>query len=393
LGCVVCACLSAGAVSADTLGRVVYAQTAQGAAYGPVEIVEKDLDTGKTTTLIPTSAFPAKLNDNTNQIAVSPDGRFVALMQGLDVDKMMRDIDEAVKANKPSPALDPEDYGTVLWDREKSQFRQLGKNLDAMHLLWSPSGRRLLAVVAPKKPAVVWSDAGASECGPLDFTWDLAWSADGQSAIWDDTPEDKGSTIMSAPIGDGKPAKLFAWPAPIETLAVCPKGTGYAIYDGKAVSILDSDGKKLRDIGVPLRKAFIVEMACDASGEKLAVLVRYTGGDEPGDEMFGPEGTRLCWAEAGTGKFEKLGEWCQTPADINEDARTKTERHIVGWLQGAKSILLSGQISWGGKGPIGERCDRFALWKCDIGSDSGTEKMLFDSGSGCPAMCWWAGAK
>ncbi len=363
LGCVACMCLVAGAGSADTLGRVVYAQTAQAAANGPVEIVEKDLDTGKTTTLIPTSAFPAKLNDNTTQIAVSPDGRFVALMQGLNIDKMMSDIDEAVKANKPSPPLDPEDYGAVLWDREKSQFRQLPKNLDAMRLLWSPSGGRLLVVVAPKRPAVVWSDAGSRECGPLDFTWDLAWSADGQNVIWDDSPDEKGSTIMSAPIGGEKPAKLFAWPDPIESLAVCPKGAGYSIYDGKAISILDANGKKLRDVGVSLRKAFIVEMAYDVSGEKLAILVRYTVGEGLVDQFEGPEVTRLYWAEVKTGKFEKLAELCQTRVDGDGNARTTSERHLAGWLPGGKSILVSGQISWGGKGPIGEQCDRFALWR------------------------------
>ena len=172
--CLLWLCLGAGAVAApaDSLGRVVYAQTVGKANHGPAEIVEKNLDTGKTITLIAQKAFPPKLDDNTGEITVSPDGKYVALKQGIDWERVSKDIEEAVKANRPSPPLDPEDYGTLLWDREKSQFRQVKKGLDAYAELYADSRKWLVnGWVDYFAPQLYWKVDPPIQSFPVLLRW------------------------------------------------------------------------------------------------------------------------------------------------------------------------------------------------------------------------------
>ena len=335
------------ASAASRYGRVVYALTPANKPAGRADVFERDLDTGKTTLLISRNGFPNAFEGNTVSLAISPNGRFLAI------------VGRSGEGDRATDSI-------WVWEREHSRFRGLlGERSHEYEYWWSPSGRYLL--IRDSGPRRLfeghWIDEDdlwlydterrqLRQAGQVKDLTTATWSTKDEAVVVANAAEGRASVCLLTP-HTGRQRTLFKWSGAIQAITRLAGGSGYALASGYSMNdvrtgvyLTDGRGGHPRKLAIPkvheneatLEGGMDAESALNGSGTRLAVLAEYTHG------MPALSWTKQLWCVE-TGKLSSLlvGEWEGRdffPDQMEAPPWTQTFYDLVGWLPGGRSVLI-----------------------------------------------------
>lgn len=376
----VCACaafMCGGSSAYALLGKVIYVQTVDKSSAGPADVIERDLDSEKTQVLIAHSDLHRDFKSSIGSLSVSPDGSRLVL-------------GESVLAKlEGSEASDVIGLKLWLWDRATKAFRLIVTNPEAYQVFWSHTGRYILIIGAYGSRFSVYdtSNQKLSEYKMPGAISALSWSAGGTGVICAIPEKKPESTVHFQPLASGDRRGLFRWSREITAIAESPDGSQYAIYDESGVYLVSGDTKTVRKLSLPVKGASTTaDLLYNPKCSKVAVLVSTGLGDQ--EPLVNVD--EFLWSvDAASGEGAHLGTWHESYQAISPEKGEVVTRSLVDWLSDGKSLIISGNVTWGGTGQADNRNDRFRLWVHDVTKPGTDAKLIFDSGPGVPCISWW----
>jgi len=386
---IVLAVVSASTVQAD-LGRVIYlhsddlakssADEALAPHSGRVDLVESNLSSGNQLVLIK-GFFNGALGDfRDSSIAISRDGRYIAIGQ-----KPTITVSEGDSPDEPTITMTPN--GLRLWDRKTRLVKVIYPGFTHEQLLWSGSGR-YLAIIDPysEGPVRIYDAVTGrtrTHSGYVEFTC-AAWSAKRDEIILVVSTK-KGSTAYAQPIA-GRRKVLFKWHDSIDAIAALGDGSGYVLCDSKGVCIYKLGGRTKR---LPIYRShndpWGITFQAQPNGLWIAALSSYSYG-EP---HINDDKALYVFRSDGSG-FQRMAKWSTSYLSIQPSGGSIALMELAGWLNNTYRVVLRGQVIWGGEAVVDNRSDRFVFWTFDVPSGR-VGKEIFDTGPGCLSAVWWPG--
>ncbi|MEN6372835.1 MAG: hypothetical protein ABFD64_12585 [Armatimonadota bacterium] len=387
--CLVLSVMSVSAAQAG-LGRVVYLHSADLAKSsadgalaprsGRVDLVETDLSLGKRSILI-NGFFNGALEDFSDaSIAVSHDGRYIAIGQNSTIT-----ISEGDSPGEPTITRIPK--GLRLWDRKTRQVKVIYSGFTNDQLLWSGSDRYLAIIDPYSEGPVRIYDAVAGRMraysGYSELTC-VAWSAKRDEIILV-LPAEKGSVVYAQPV-IGRRRVLFKWHDSIDEIAEFGNNSGYALCDGIGVLLYKPGGMTKRlSVNRSHNDPWDVILQPQLNGSWMAALSSYSYGephinDDKALYVFRFNGSA----------FQRIAKWSTSYLSIQPNGGSIMLMETAGWLGDISKVVLRGQAIWGGEAVVDNRRDRFVFWTFDV-SGGRTGKKIFDTGPGCLSAVWWPG--
>lgn len=359
--------------------HIVYMQTANGQADGPLDIWEMDLAMGKRVVLLSHDNLPEQFAVRPDSVASSPDGRYLGMLASTDVEMLSDGEDPEMKL-----------VGGEVWlfDRKSGVVKRILADKPVYGLDWSPVGRYLLAENGEDVLVYDTDSEKTLNCGPADEVSAAFWWGDGLGVVLEETRGD--STAVYFQPADGRPKKLLFAQTPFGTAtAQSPSGRGYVTFDGEKVALLSVSGKQTATFNIPDpchkdENRYWADFAYNRSGDRLAAMTsRAYGEPHINDEQ------QLWWIDLKRVSGTRAGMWDESYLGITADHGEKVSRDLQGWLPDGHTILLSGRVEWGGDGVCDNRDDRYRLWSYDVTQAKPECKLVFDSGPGCHGITWW----
>lgn len=167
-----------------------------------------------------------------------------------------------------------------------------------------------------------------------------------------------------------------------------PKGSGYALSDGKAIYLVDNNGRHARKLRINLQEDTGVYLCYNGSGSHLAICAKCTCG-EPRVAI-----TQALWCvNPITAKASKLCEWQQTMLAISDTGeRQWFYTDLGGWME-ENRILLYTESNWGGESLSDNHCVLLLGYYNIAKRGFDGEKTLYSSDERCHGLVWWPGSK
>jgi hypothetical protein len=354
-------------------GRVVYAWST-GASGGDIsDVFEHNLDTGRTTMLVSHKSLPRSFTAPINSIAISPSGRYVAVVHYVD---------------GCCCTIGNRKGGCWILDRQTGRIRILFREPDEFirTAIWTPSGKNLLLLGNDDYLYSVRSGRMHELPFHLDSTDDHYCLTDsGAVDNWGGTSE--SSTMCLRLFSNGREVTLFNWPKRIDSIERSPAGSAYVFSDMDGVYY--RSGKTTRNLGIhwpPIcseSRRFVVDhfdtdLMFNDSGSRLAALV-VAGGYDFRTAVRKLE-QDLWLAHTSRSVATRLSAWRQT----EKDNVPYVERSLAGWTSDGTRIIVK------------ERTDDWAMsrlvsYRTDSPGSNGNA--LFHAGDRCLAMSWWPGPR
>jgi hypothetical protein len=372
-----CAAFLCGSPVHALLGKVIYVQTLDKSSSGSADVLEQDLDSGTSEVLISNTDLHRDFKSSIGSLAVSPDASRLVLGESV------------LEKIENSGASDVIGLKLWLWDRSTKAFRLIVKDPESYEVFWSHSGQYILIIGAYGSRFRVYDTASQklSDYKMPGAISALSWSAGGTGVICAIPEKKPESTVHFQPLATGDRRRLFRWSKEITSIAESPDGSQYAIYDESGVYLVSGDTKNVRKLSLPVKGASTTaDLLYNPKCSKVAVLVSTGLGDQ--EPLVNVD--EFLWSvDAASGEGAHLATWHESYQAISPEKGEVVTRSLVDWLSDGKSLIISGNVTWGGTGQADNRNDRFRLWVHDITKPDADPKLIFDSGPGVPCISWW----
>jgi len=407
LTAVLCLALILGAsppAHSKSLGSVIFLRASGDALLSPTDVLEKNLDTGKTIVLISHESLPADFKTIIDSITPSPDGKYLYFSgsSGMVFRNKTTGETRTVLGGTFSFGGEEEliasiDKSDWYWERGKSVTR-IDPPSDCTgdrwysdelkgRMQWSPKSNLLLGrrdLGRRPYPACLYLyDTATRSARKLCSIQNLdiaIWSADGNGVITvESTPKRKGSHLSYLPL-KGKSRRLFDWPRYVWGVAESPDGSDFVISDEKGFYLVRRGGRQASKLRVPTGEgSFDASFQFNKGGDRLAILVSSWSG-EPRLSLD----QQLWVVDTKSRRADRVVRW----VEFFQGSDPATERRMQGWLPDGKTVVIVGAISYGEK-PVDNANDWFKLWLYDTQLRSGKGDEVFDSGKRCLGVAWW----
>ena len=393
------------AASAASLGQVLFLRAAKPGAESPVDVYEKDLDTGETKLLISHKSLPDTFRTRACDVAPSFDGRYLWILSSpgwvfhnQSTGETRTVFGYAFSHGGEEEPIDAIDEADWCWERKTGTIRKIDAPQDCIgpgwsrsdsNMKWSPEGNRLLgrqdAEEAPYPSCLYLYDATAQSVRKLATASELEiaiWSAQADGAVEVLNAPKETSLVWFQPTS-GERKTLFTWPREIAAIAQSPDGKTFAVFDSLGNYLVGRDGRHIRKLKMPTEeKLFWADFWFNTSGSRLAVLTSYSFG-EPHLGLI----QQLWVVDSKTTRAHRVARWDES----FQGSGLAVDRWIEGWLPDEKSVLIGGAISYGVEKPADSENDWIKIWSYDTVRCTGRGSVLFDSGKGCLGVEWWPG--
>lgn len=313
---------------------------------GQVDLMEFVLGSGKRTVLKENLLYGNLRDASNSDIAVSPDGRFVAVGIPPDID-LYRDEakNEDVFYKIPN--------GLILWNRTSGTAVNIFEGFEREDIVWSKSGRYLKII-------------------------------GDESVKYYDVKENRIVNECIEDIQEEYDKKLEAV-LQIETLIKIEDLDKYVFscFSG-------SDEYRKEDLIISGNQTdeegeyWYVIISKHPKKPVAAVLLSRSYG-EPG--IFYDEKLYVYYLDKN--KKIEIGDWRDSFIDSLQGATSNTMRYLCGWLCGKDEFVVKEDITFPGAEPGIVRTDMCILRAYELQGDA-TGKVIFDSGPGCLNAVWWA---
>lgn len=366
-----CALLVSAGMSANaSYGKLIYAQTPDKRPYGPSDVFERNLDTGKSQVVISHKSFPKGFRGFISYLDISRDGRYL----------MIGEFTKPYEGNS-IPAI-PNISRVWLWDRKTHHVDAVPRP-SGSPVGWS-QGNRYFAFLE-YDTQVSWYDVltvkpkSAKLPKPCQ---DAVWSSTRESLLLACADYDDKTRVYEQPVS-GTRRVLLSRLVGIESLAHSPDGQSYALSDGKSVYTTGKGRTSKRRIPIATDPDHLnnVNFLYNSAGGKLAIINRYSYG-EPAVNT----NESLWVADVSNGKATSLASWVTSVPPYDG---TTVFHSIEGWASDSKSVLVSAEISSDSK--YGYRSDWRQIWAYNLDGPKNKGRKLFDSGPGCLVITWYPG--
>lgn len=359
--------LAAGTSATASYGKLIYAETLDKRPYGPSDVFERNLDTGKSQTIISHKSLPKEFRGYISYLSVSGDGRYM----------MIGEWTKAYEVNT-IPAT-PRIARLWLWNRKTHRLVAVPR-LSGGPIGWS-HGNRYFAFLE-YDTQVSWYDTvtGKSKSARLPKTCDLAvWSSTRDSLLLACAGDDEKTSVYEQPVS-GARRVLFGGLVGIQSLDQSPDRQSYVLCDGKSVYTMGKGRKRRLPIATDPDHLNNADFSYNSTGSRLAILNSYSYG-EPAVNID----ESLWVADMKTGKATNLTSWV---TDVPPgDGSTTIYHSPAGWSSDGRSIIISSEISSDSK--FGYRSDWSQIWAYSLTGPKNKGRKLFESGPGCLAITWY----
>ncbi|MHB1001484.1 MAG: hypothetical protein ACYC27_19770 [Armatimonadota bacterium] len=399
-------------------GRIIFLRTAVDGSSSFADILETNLATGQTETLITLMSLPGQYETRPASASASPDGKYLHIVgssgwvfKNKDTGKTTSVFGKTVTYDAGNPPVATIDSSDWCWERGKDALTNIvppskctGPDWSTNHspMLWSPKENKLLCRRdfnnSPFNTCLYVYDAKSMTTRVLSHTrvTDIAiWSGNGNGIIDVCKTNDGEFTVLYADLS-GKTRQLFRWPRKIISLAQSPDNSMFALSDANGCYLLNARRRvitklEITKLEIPIQiRSFDVSFRFNSSGSRLAVLTSYSYG-EPGIGLD----QQLWIVDIKVRKASKVAQWQESFMG----SALATRRRIENWFTDQKTVIIAGAISYGEEKPVDSENDWVKIWTYDtqspiyesLGIFPGNETEVFDSGKGCLGVAWWAG--
>ncbi len=392
------------AVCSESLGKVVFLRAAAGSASdSPVDVLEKNLDTGDTKMLISHESLPGSFKTRIASASPSSGGQYLYItsspgwvIKDRATGKARMIFGETFSYGGEEEVVETIDKADWCWERGKAVLSGIAVPSDCTGsawlvsdspTVWSPKGNRLLGRrdldESPYTNCLYIYDANSRTAKTLSLIRRLntaVWSGNDNGVIEVRRAKNESSQVSYTGL-DGKSRLRFGWPRRVHSIAQSPNGLVFALCDATGCYILGTDGHVISKLKTQTQKeSFDVSFHFNRSGNRLAILTSYWYG-EPHVGLD----QQLWVVDIESRQASRVARW----GEFFQGSGLAIERWIEGWLPDQKTVVIAGAISYGAEKPADSENDWIKIWAYNTQLRTGKGTEVFDSGKRCLGAAWW----
>lgn len=391
------------AAYSESLGRVIFLRATGGQSDSPTDVMEKNLDTGHTETLISHESLPKSFKTRVASVSPSPNGKYLYItsspgwvFKDKATGKTRTVFGETFSYGGEEEPAETIDKRSWCWERGEAAPRSIvppsdcigsGRLASDSPTVWAPEGNRLLCRRdlddSPYTNCLYLYNATSRITRTLSLTKGLnmaVWSGNGDSVIEIRRTKNEGSMVSRIGV-DGKSRQLFTWPRRICGVTQSPNGSVFALFDLTGCYLLGTDGQLIAKLKIPMQKeSFEVSFRFNKSGNCLGVLTSYWYG-EPHVGLD----QQLWVVDMKSKQARRIARW----GEFFQGSDLATERWIEGWFPDQQTVVIAGAINYGAEKPADSENDWIKIWAYNTQLRTGKGMEIFDSGKRCLGVAWW----